>query len=98
MPDDPGKTFILGTEGGLQIQPTLEYITNVGRYQGNVQLKVPSDQDVAFVGHHNYMAHVIRVLRGEEEKVVKREQVLNVMAALEGLYKSGEIGREVRLN
>ncbi|MBN1246728.1 MAG: Gfo/Idh/MocA family oxidoreductase [Anaerolineae bacterium] len=98
VPDNPGKTFILGTAGGLQIEPTLEYITNIDRYQSNVALKVPRDQDVPFVGHHNHMEHVIRVLRGEEEKIVKREQVLNVMGALEGLYKSGELGREVRLD
>ena len=97
VPNNPGKTFILGTEGGLQVSPSLEYITNVDRYQANIAVKVPSDANVPFVGHHNYVEHVVRVLRGEEEKIVKRAEVLNVMRALEGLYRSSELGQEVRL-
>ena len=97
VPDNPGKTFILGTEGGLQIRPEPAYITNVGRYPSNVALKVPADRDVPFVGHFNCMAHALRVLRGEEEKLVTRAQVVNVMRALEGLYRSAALGREVVL-
>jgi predicted dehydrogenase len=98
VPNNPGKTFILGTEGGLQVSPSLEYITNVDRYQSNIAVKVPADANVPFVGHHNYMGHVVRVLRGEEEKIVKRAEVLNVMSALEGLYRSSELGQEIRLD
>lgn len=95
-PEDPGKTFILGTKGGLQLRP-LQYIANVGRYQATVDLKVPSDRPEPFAGHHWAMAHALRVLRGEEEKIVKRAEVINVMRILEGIYRSSELGHEVRL-
>jgi len=95
VPENAGKTFILGTEGGLQLHP-LQYIANVDRYQADITLKVPADRDVSFSGHWECMAHAVRVLRGQEEKLVKRGEVLNVMRALEGLYQSAEQGREVR--
>ncbi len=97
VPENAGKTFILGTEGGLQLHP-LQYIANVGRYQADVNLKVPAEQDVAFSGHWACMAHAIRVLRGQEEKIVKRAEVINVMRALDGLYLSAKQGREVRFD
>jgi predicted dehydrogenase len=97
VPENPGKTFLLGTEGGLQLSP-LEYIANVGRYQANIDLKVPADRDVPFSGHFWAMAHALRVLRGEEAKIVKREEVINVMRTLVGLYRSAERGSEVRLD
>jgi predicted dehydrogenase len=96
VPDNPGKTFILGTKGGLQLNP-LQVIANVERYQANIDLKVPADRDVPFSGHHWCMQHALRVLRGEEEKIVKRDEVLNVMRVLDGIYKSAELGREVEV-
>ena len=44
------------------------------------------------------MAHFVRVVRGEEPPLVKREEALNVMRALEGVYRSAAEGREVRLD
>jgi len=96
IPDNPGKTFILGTEAGLELAPGLEIVNNTDRYQSNTAVRYPADFNVPFIAHHTLMAHAIRVFNGEEEKIVKREQVLNVMQSLEGLYKSAELGREVR--
>jgi len=39
----------------------------------------------------------VKVLRGEEEKIVKREQVLNVIRGLDALYASAELGHEVKV-
>ena len=97
VPENPAKTFVLGTKGGLQLHP-LQYIANVGRYQADINLKVPSGPDKPFSGHYWAMAHALRVLRGEEEKIVKRDEVINVMRALEGIYRSAELGREVLLD
>lgn len=96
VPDDPGKTFILGTEGGVQLNP-LQYIANVGQYQGNIDLKLPGSGSAAFSGHRGALAHAVRVIRGEEEKIVKREEVVNVMRALDALYESAETDREVTI-
>jgi hypothetical protein len=38
------------------------------------------------------------VLEGQEEAIVRRAEVLNVMRALEGLYRSAEERREIRLD
>ena len=50
-----------------------------------------------FAGHWGETAHLIRVLRGEEQLMVKKEEVLNVMATLDALYRSAAEGQEVRI-
>ena len=97
IPDGTGGTVILGTRGGLQLNP-LTYIGTMGRYQVDVSPKVPADPDIPFSGHLKATAHFIRVLRGEEELIVRREEVLNVMQALDGLYQSAAEGREIRIS
>jgi predicted dehydrogenase len=92
-----GSTFILGTKGGINFDP-FTYVANQDRYMVEVKPALPENRGVAFSGHFRYMAHAVRVLRGEEEKIVKRHQVLNVIKALDGLYESAKVGREVRLD
>ena len=58
---------------------------------------VPADRGVMFAGHWGETAHFVRVLRGEEQLIVKKEEVLNVMATLDALYLSAAEGREVRI-
>ncbi|MDF1513231.1 MAG: Gfo/Idh/MocA family oxidoreductase [Anaerolineae bacterium] len=98
VPENANTTFILGTQGGLQLRPDFEMISNIGALQANTTFKVPADAKVSFSGHFACMAHALRVFRGEEESVVKRAEVLNVMRALEGLYQSAEEGREIQLD
>ena len=92
-----GSTFILGTGGGLMFNP-LRYIANQGRYMTDSTPQVPTMRGKAFSGHFRYMKHAVSVLRGEEEKIVKREEVLNVIRALDALYESAEVGHEVRID
>lgn len=90
-----GGTFILGTEGGLKLQP-LTYVTNMGSYQVDVTPHIPQERQVAFYGHYKECEHFVRVIRGEEkELLVKRAEALNVMRALDAIYKSAEVGHEV---
>ena len=70
----------------------------MGSYQVDVTPRVPADPDIPFYGHWRAAAHFVRALRGEEKLIVQREEVLNVMRALEGLYRSAAEGREVRLD
>ncbi|MBN1250250.1 MAG: gfo/Idh/MocA family oxidoreductase, partial [Anaerolineae bacterium] len=91
-----GSAFILGTEGGLMFHP-LRYITNQGHYMVETVPQVPRGLGKAFSGHFMHHAHAIKVLRGEEEKIVKREEVLNVIRALDALYESAEVGHEVTI-
>jgi predicted dehydrogenase len=90
------NTNILGTQGGLNLDPFL-LSTNMGSYQVDVTPKIPADEDYFFVGHFGATAHFIRLIRGEEEAIVKRDEVLNVMRTLEAIYKSAEEGREIKV-
>jgi predicted dehydrogenase len=100
VPDGFGGTMVLGTKGGLQIDPELKGLTlarNLSRYQVNVTPKLPPDPDVPFHAHWTQAEHVVRVIRGGAEPCVKREEALNVVRALEALYRSATERREVTL-
>jgi len=96
IPENTGGTMILGTAGGLILDP-LTLVTNMGSYQVNVEPQVPGGREVAFSGHWEETAHFIKVIRGEEELLVTREEVLNVIGTLDALYKSAAEGREIRI-
>ena len=101
VPDGAGGTLILGTQGGLQLDPELRWlkvVKNMGRYQVDVTPKVPADPDVPFFGHWKQAEHVINVIRGAEPPRVQRAEALNVIRALEALYRSAAERREVRLD
>jgi predicted dehydrogenase len=93
-----GSSFMLGTKGGLNFKPALTYVANEAGYMVETTPNLPRDRDVGFSGHFRHHAHAVRVLRGEEEKLVKREQVLNVIKTLDALYASSGSGKEVRLD
>lgn len=96
IPDGTGSTFILGNKAGLRLDP-LTVIGTMGSYQADTAPRVPSDPDIPFYGHWKAAAHFVEVLRGREELLVKKEEVLNVINALDGLYRSAAEGCEVRL-
>ena len=97
VPENTGQTTILGTEGGLLLDP-LTLVTNMGSYQVNVAPRVPADRKVAFSGHWEETAHFVKVIRGEEELSVTRDEVLNVIRTLDALYQSAAEGREIALD
>ncbi len=88
--------LIAGTEGGLQLPP-LRLLTNQDGYQVEVTPRLPPDPERAFAGHYELAANFIRALRGEEEMLVKPEEVLNVTRTIEGLYQSALAGQEVKI-
>jgi predicted dehydrogenase len=93
---DSSMTSIAGTEGGLQLPP-LKLFTNQGGYQVEVTPRVPPDQEVAFAGHYELVLNFVRALKGEEQMIVKQEEVLNVTRTIEALYQSASEGREVQI-
>jgi predicted dehydrogenase len=96
VPEGMGGAFILGAKGGMRLHPLL-LVRNMGSYQVDVSPYVPADPDIPFYGHWRLAQHVVRVLRDEEEPIVRQEEVLNVIRALEGLYRSAAKGREIEL-
>jgi len=97
IPKNTGSTMILGTEGGLVLDP-LTLVTNMGSYPVNIEPQVPAGRNVAFSGHWEETAHFVKVIRGEEELLIRQEEVLNVIGTLDALYQSAAEGREVRLD
>jgi len=102
VPDSAGGIMIMGTEGGLSFDPRvldLRVVKNMGRYQVDVTPKImPPEPAHPFYAHWNEVAHFIRVINGEEETCVKKEEVLNVIRSLEAIYQSAEEGREIRIS
>jgi predicted dehydrogenase len=96
VPQNVGGTMILGTEGGLVLDP-LTLVTNLGSYPVNVAPQVPAGRKVDFSGHWEEAEHFVQVIRGEADLLVKREEVLNVIRTLDALYQSASEGREVSL-
>jgi predicted dehydrogenase len=97
VPPGTGGTLLLGTRGGLRLHP-FTVVTNMGRYQVDVTPQVPPMPDIPFYGHWKAAAHMVRVLDGQEELRVQPAEVLNVIRALEALYRSAAEGREIRLD
>jgi len=52
-------------------------------------------KDEDFSGHFYLMDNLRKVLKGEEELIVKPEETINVARVLEGAYKSATTGKEV---
>ena len=96
IPEGTGSTFILGTEAGMALNP-LRLIGTLGPYQADTTPVVPGKDEFFAMGHIREAAHFVRAIRGEEELLVTRDEVLNVIHALEGLYQSAETGKEVQL-
>lgn len=102
VPDSAGGVLIMGTDGGLSFDPRvldLRVVRNMGRYQVDVTPKLmPPEPNHPFYAHWKEVAHFIRVINGEEELCVKKEEALNVIRSLEAIYRSAAEGREVRLD
>jgi len=94
IPRNTSGTTILGTAGGLTLNP-LTLVTNMGSYQVDIEPLVPPERPEPFAGHWGETAHFVKVIRGEEELLVRPEEVLNVMRTLDALYQSAAEGREI---
>jgi len=93
------RCFVLcGDQGGLSAEDFRLY-KNVGRYQAEMDLKYFDNRPHAgkpFDGHWYMYEHVQRVLAGSEERCVKPEETLNLVAAIECFYRSAAENREIR--
>ena len=97
VPKNTGGTMILGTDGGLVLDP-MTLVGNLGSYQVNIEPQVPADEHGPFSGHWGETAHLVDVIRGAAKPIVTRDEVLNVMRTLDALYRSAAEGREIRLD
>ena len=98
LPTSGLSMSVCGDKGGFSVEKGMLY-QNVGRYQSELLLKNFDNrpyQGTPFVQHWYMYEHILRVLRGQEERRVKPEETLNVMRAIECFYRSAEEGREIR--
>ena len=94
------RSFVIcGPEGGIDAE-NFTLFKNVGHYQAETTLKYFDNRkyrDVkTFDGHWYMYEHVLNVLDGTEERIVKPEETLNVVASIECFYRSAAENREVR--
>jgi predicted dehydrogenase len=94
VPEGFARTIIVGSRAGLAFSP-LTLIGSTGRYQSDTRLNVPASPDIPFYGHWLLAEHMVRLIAGEEEAIVKADEVINVLKALTALYRSADTGREV---
>jgi predicted dehydrogenase len=86
--------LLLGTEGGMTFSP-LTVTSRMGGHIVKAEPELPPGRKVPFSGHFGETENFVAAIRGREELLVKREEVLNVMGALDALYASAAAGREV---
>jgi len=92
------RSFVLcGEHGGISAEDFMLY-KNTGHYQSEIKLKYFDNRPYAgktFDGHWYMYEHVLRVLAGEEERIVKPAETLNVVSAIECFYRSAAENREI---
>ena len=93
---------IAGTKGGLQILPQMKLLTN----QDGFQVEVSPHQVVRksyasltpFYGHWSLVEHILDVFDGKCECIIKKEELLNTVGAIEAFYLSSEQDRDVKIS
>ena len=81
-----GKNYGINVESG-KILSGSETELNIG--------VEPPKYDSYFAGHIYITDNVRKVLKGEEELIIKPEETINVTTIIEMFYKSAELGKEV---
>jgi predicted dehydrogenase len=84
-------TQLAGTKGGVEMNP-VTILTERDGVQLDVTPKVPDADN--FAGQTD---HFIECLQTGREPIMSAEQGVHLMQMLEGIYKSAETGREVRI-
>ena len=97
VPEGFGRTIIMGTRAGMALNP-LTLIGTTGRYQSDTIPIVPNDPDIPFYGHWKITNHMMNLIEGKEEQIVRPAEVLNVLRALTALYESAAKGREISID
>lgn len=96
MPNSGGIN-IAGVDGGINL-PSLNIYTKLGKHTVDIKPEVNNDrpyENIDFNGHYYLFEHVLRVLDGQEELIIKKEEVINVAACIEAFYLSAKSEKEV---
>lgn len=98
LPNSNGMT-ILGSKAGITL-PDMKLYSTMGKNQIEIQPRLFSlgayDQE-PFPGHYYLIGNVVEHLLEGAELIVKPDETLNVMAAIDLFYRAVELGREVTM-
>jgi predicted dehydrogenase len=83
---------IMGTKGGATSDPP-KFFTDHNGYMMNMEPTFMGDQD----GFTFKMKHFVDCIRGESECMAPGEDGLIVQKMFDGIYKSSDTGREVKI-
>jgi predicted dehydrogenase len=89
-----------GSKAGLRI-PSMELYGTANGFLTDTKALVHDEmayKDVTFNGHWYLFEHILAVLDGRETLMIREEEILNVVAAIEAFYRSAASGREVRID
>ncbi|MDL2205305.1 Gfo/Idh/MocA family oxidoreductase [Eubacteriales bacterium OttesenSCG-928-N13] len=90
-----------GDKGGLVMSNSgdaVKLVTTIGSNQADLTPRIfpdPYHEASDFYGHIHVFEHALKFLKGEQDEVIKREEVINVASVIEAFYKSAQLGREV---
>lgn len=88
---------IAGTDARMHI-PSMKIHSNFCKYQSVTRPELNDTvkhNEIKFGGHWNLMEHMLRVIKGEEELLIKPEEVIDISAVIEAFYMSSKLSREV---
>ncbi len=83
---------LCGTEAGATTIPPVVYRNHAGIPVDEKLHVAPADWTASYTRE---IAHWLRVIRGDEQPMVKAEETLNVQRIIEAAYRSAEEGRDV---
>jgi predicted dehydrogenase len=83
---------LIGTEAGATTHPPVVFRNHAG-IPVDEKLQVPQGDWTA--SYNREISHWLKVIRGDEQPLVKPEETLNVQRIIDAAYKSAEEGREI---
>lgn len=86
------QQVVLGTRGGVQAYPEKVFTTRAGVH---VDMTFPEIAEVD--PYREEILHFLACIEGKAEPLVRPEESLQVMQAIDGLYQSAKTGREVKI-
>jgi predicted dehydrogenase len=99
LPTTNLNMVVCGDQGGISLNENKLY-KNVGRYQAETALKAFDNRPykgTAFEQHWYMYEHLMDVLAGKAERLVKPEETCEVAKAIECFYQSAALNREVNV-
>lgn len=97
---DMNQMSIIGDKSGLSI-PDMTLYGGLGSFQTDIKPQIFDDSPYSkrdFNGHWSLMENILETLDGSAPPPVTPEEALNVVAVIDGFYRSAKMGREITMD